>query len=83
MKILVIGGTRFFGIHTVNQLLRDGHDLTIATRGRTGDNFGDKIKRLAFDRYDEASIRQVLGGKFFDLVIDKIAYSSNDIKKLG
>lgn len=82
MKILVIGGTRFFGIHTVNQLLRDGHDLTIATRGRTGDDFGDKIKRLTFDRYDEASIRQVLGGKYFDLVIDKIAYSSNDIKKL-
>lgn len=82
MKILVIGGTRFFGIHTVNQLLRDGHDVTIATRGRTGDDFGDKIKRLTFDRYDEASIRQVLGGKYFDLVIDKIAYCSNDIKKL-
>ena len=25
MKILVIGGTRFFGIHMVNELLAKGH----------------------------------------------------------
>ena len=31
MKILVIGGTRFFGIHMVNELLAKGHDVTIAT----------------------------------------------------
>lgn len=32
MKILVIGGTRFFGVHMVNELLADGHHITIATR---------------------------------------------------
>ena len=35
MKILVIGGTRFFGIHMVNALLQRGYDITIATRGLT------------------------------------------------
>ena len=34
MNILVIGGTRFFGIHMVNKLLEQGHDITIATRGK-------------------------------------------------
>ena len=34
MNILVIGGTRFFGIDMVNELLTAGHDVTIATRGK-------------------------------------------------
>ena len=32
MKILVVGGTRYFGIPMVNALLAQGHDVTIATR---------------------------------------------------
>lgn len=32
MNILVIGGTRFFGIHTVKRLLESGHTVTAATR---------------------------------------------------
>ena len=27
MKILVLGGTRFFGIHMVNALIESGHDV--------------------------------------------------------
>ena len=27
MKILVIGGTRYFGIHMVNKLLEQGHEV--------------------------------------------------------
>lgn len=34
MKILVLGGTRFFGIHMVNELLINGHEVTVATRGK-------------------------------------------------
>ena len=35
MNILFIGGTRFFGVHAVRELLRRGHQVTIATRGTT------------------------------------------------
>lgn len=41
MNILMLGGTRFFGIHTVKALLSKGHAVTIATRGITKDEFGD------------------------------------------
>ena len=34
MNILVIGGTRYFGIHMVNKLLEQGYNITIATRGK-------------------------------------------------
>lgn len=52
MKILVIGGTRFFGIHTVNALLEHGHDVTIATRRNTSDSYGDKVERICVERTD-------------------------------
>ena len=82
MNILVVGGTRFFGIPMIEKLISDGHDVTIATRGRNQDSFGDNVKRLILDRSDEASIAEVLDGRIYDAIIDKIAYSSNDVKRL-
>ena len=48
MNILVIGGTRFFGIDMVNELLTAGHDVTIATRGKASDSFGDNVDNGRF-----------------------------------
>lgn len=80
MNILVIGGTRFFGIHMVNELLAKGHDITIATRGKAADEYGNKVKRIILDRTNETSMKNALGNRHYDVVIDKIAYCSNDIK---
>mgnify|MGYP000011815050 FL=1 len=80
VNILVIGGTRFFGIHMVNELLIAGYDVTIATRGKASDSFGDKVKRIFLERTKEESVREALSGTHYDVVIDKIAYCSNDIK---
>ena len=52
MNILVLGGTRYFGIHLVNDLLAMGHNVTIATRGQTPDTFGDQVTRIHVDRND-------------------------------
>lgn len=80
MKILVIGGTRFFGIHMVNELLANGHEVTIATRGTTSDNYGNRVKRIILERTNEESVKKALSGTHFDVIIDKIAYCSNDIR---
>lgn len=53
MKILVIGGSRYFGIHMVNKLLEQGHEVTIATRGKTPDSYGDKVERITIQRTNE------------------------------
>ena len=66
----------------VNDLLDKGHDITIATRGRTPDSFGGRVERITFERTDPASVREALAGKHFDVIIDKIAYCSNDIRML-
>lgn len=80
MKILVIGGTRFFGIHMVRELLAQGHAVTIATRGNAKDEFGERINRIVLERTNEESVKNALSGKHYDVVIDKIAYCSEDIR---
>ena len=74
MKILVIGWTRYFGIHMFIKLLVLVHELTYASRGKTPDSYGDKVERITIQRTNEESMRH------FDVVIDKIAYCSNDIR---
>lgn len=80
MNILVLGGTRFFGIPMIEELIRQGHDVTIATRQMKKDNFGDSVKRIQLERTDPTSMEKALKGHAFDVVYDKIAYCSNDIK---
>ena len=82
MKILVIGGTRFLGIPMVNELLANGHEVTIASRQTTKDPFGDRVARITLQRTDPESVKNALKNQHFDVVIDKIAYCSNDIKSV-
>ena len=82
MDILVIGGTRYFGIPMTNVLIEKGHDVTIATRGKNPDSYGDRVSRIIFDRADENSIITAFRDKSYDVIIDKVAYSSNDVKRL-
>lgn len=82
MNILVLGGTRFFGIPMVNKLISRGHQVTIATRGLTPDPFGNSVSRIRLDRSDKNSIARIFSGSRYELIIDKTAYSSNDIKRI-
>jgi len=79
---LVLGGTKFMGVHLVNKLLSAGHDVTIATRGKTPDSFGGKVKRMIIDRQDPASLYSAFKDKYYDVTVDNIAYSSNEVKFL-
>lgn len=82
MKILVIGGTRFIGIHLVSELIAKDHEVTIATRGLTPDVFGDSVKRIRFDRTDRKSVEESLAGISFDIVYDNINYSPTDTESI-
>lgn len=82
MKVLVLGGTQYFGIHLVDSLLRMGHEVTIATRGRRKDSFGDKVERLRIERTDPRSLASVFAGRRFDAVCDNLAFCSEDVRIL-
>lgn len=81
-KVLVFGGTRFFGKELVKDLLLIGDDVTIFTRGNVSDEFGDSIKRLQGDKRAEEDIKMALEGLYFDVVYDTISYSSNDAMRM-
>lgn len=81
-KILVLGGTRYFGRELVKCFIEKGYDITVATRGNSEDGFGDSVKRLKLDRDDKESLKKVLDGKYFDIVYDNIAYSPNNVCEL-
>jgi len=82
MKVLVLGGTRYFGIHMVNSLLQNGHEVTIATRGRRKDSFGRRVGRLKIERTDPVSLAAALAGRTFDAICDSLAFCSDDIRNL-
>ena len=57
MNVLVLGGTRYFGIPMVQELLRQGHQVTIGTRQMTQDNFGDTVQRIQVERMDPVQMQ--------------------------
>ncbi|TVX94054.1 NAD-dependent epimerase/dehydratase family protein [Paenibacillus agilis] len=74
-RILVMGGTRFFGKRLVQRLLENGDHVTIATRGITADSFGEQVQRVILDRADRHSVQAAAQLGEWDLVYDNICYS--------
>ncbi|MGV2805266.1 NAD-dependent epimerase/dehydratase family protein, partial [Clostridium perfringens] len=77
-KILVLGGTRFFGKRLVNRLLAKGDAVTILPRGHHQDSFGGAVARLTVDRKDPECLQQAVGSQDFDIVYDNICYTPEE-----
>lgn len=80
MKVLVLGGTRFFGKILVERLINDGLEVTLMTRGETPDPFGGRVRRMKCDRSDHDGMNRCLKGKHFDVVYDQICFSPDDAR---
>lgn len=80
MNILVLGGTRFFGIHIIKSLLKRGHKVTVATRGNKVEEFGASVNRIHVDRLDARAMKRAFINQHYDVVYDNICYCSNDLK---
>lgn len=79
MKILIIGGTRFFGKRFVQLMLDRGHDVTILTRGQSPDAFGNRVSRLVADRTDGAQLRHVVRADY-DVVVDNMLMTASEAR---
>lgn len=78
MNILIIGGTKFLGYHFTKRLLEEGHQITLFNRGRSPDDFGDKVKRILGDRNNHKGFQDQFRGLKYDVVLDMIAYKAED-----
>ncbi len=72
-RILVIGGSRYFGKHLVTLLREAGHEVTVLNRGSAAPPPG--VAHLVADRDDERQLRAALGPRTFDTVIDQVCYT--------
>ncbi|MBM6996907.1 NAD-dependent dehydratase [Paenibacillus sp. DXFW5] len=78
-KILVLGGSRYFGKRLVNRLAESGrHDVTVATRGLAEVRFDAPVTQLRMDRTNEDSLREAATAGPWDRVYDNICYSPDE-----
>jgi UDP-glucose 4-epimerase len=76
MKIFIIGGTGFISRNIVDILLVRGHDVTVFTRGKSGNPFTSH-KNLHFEsgnRNNESDLKAAISKNNFDVVYDMVAY---------
>ncbi|RXJ00914.1 NAD-dependent epimerase/dehydratase family protein [Anaerobacillus alkaliphilus] len=78
MNILVIGGTRFIGIHIVDELLRKKHKVTLFNRGKTNADYFPTVERIVGNRDDDLSM---LTNNHWDAVIDTCGYVPRIVQK--
>jgi len=75
MHILFLGGTRFLGRHAVDTALARGHAVTLFTRGKTPNPWGDAVRMLTGDRDPKvAPGLDALREGNWDAVIDTSGY---------
>ena len=73
------GGTRFIGVYLARQLIEEGHQVTLLTRGKkpvtfkipddTDSSFASyekAIQHIAADRSEHEGFKQAISGKGFD-----------------
>jgi nucleoside-diphosphate-sugar epimerase len=75
VKILVMGGTRFVGKPLVAQLLSEGHQLTLFTRGKNPVPAG--VEHLCGDRSSAEGLA-ALQGRSFDVIVDSSGRTLDD-----
>ncbi|GMN44070.1 hypothetical protein TIFTF001_013261 [Ficus carica] len=82
-KILIMGGTRFIGVFLSRLLVKEGHQVTLFTRGKAPisqqlpgesdadySDFSSKILHLKGDRKDFDFVKSSLSAEGFDVVYD-------------
>jgi nucleoside-diphosphate-sugar epimerase len=75
VKILVMGGTRFVGKPLVAQLLSEGHQLTLFTRGKNP--VPAAVEHLCGDRSTAEGLA-TLQGRSFDVIVDSSGRTLDD-----
>ncbi|MFJ9690786.1 NAD-dependent epimerase/dehydratase family protein [Kitasatospora sp. NPDC101183] len=80
MRILIIGGTRFVGLHFARAALAAGHDVTVLHRGKTGADLLPEATHLIADRDADLS---VLRGGSWDATVDVCAYFPRQVRELA
>ncbi|KAG8369052.1 hypothetical protein BUALT_Bualt15G0110200 [Buddleja alternifolia] len=94
-KILIMGGTRFIGLFLSRLLVKEGHQVTLFTRGKApiaqqlpGEpdtdfaDFSSKILHLKGDRKDFDFVKSSLSAEGFDVVYDINGREADEVEPI-
>jgi Nucleoside-diphosphate-sugar epimerases len=79
-NVLMIGGTRFIGRHTVEEFQDHGYDVTLLNRGNHDNPFGEDVTHIQGDRADDTALQAAQLSVDPDIVIDCVAYQPADVE---
>lgn len=80
LKVLYIGGTGTISSSCVAESIRQGHEVTILNRGRSGNRAPHPEARLVTaDVHDLASVRSALGDEAFDVVCSFVSFTTEHV----
>lgn len=80
MKVLIIGGNRFFGKRLVHLLLQQRHEVAVLNRGQTPDDFGDRVRRITCDRRELRKDHPALKDWHWDVVYDQVCFDATEAR---
>ncbi len=80
-KHIGIWRNSLFRKKTVEHFIKQGYEVTIATRGHLQDHFGNQVKRIIVDRRDgNHSGWQIIRATDWDIVFDNICYTESEAR---
>lgn len=76
MKVLIIGGNRYFGKRLASLWVDNGAEVTLLNRGQIDDGFKGQVERIRMDRrnLDATSFK----GRFWDVIYDQVCYDATE-----
>lgn len=77
LRILVLGGTKFLGVHVTQLALARGHTVTLFNRGKTNSDLFPDVEHLKGDRDGQLD---ALKGHQWDAVIDDSGYVPRHVR---
>ncbi len=80
MRVLILGGTSFFGRDIAEAFHRAGHSISIFTRGNQLPSDLPPHHHIRGDRKSREDLAKAWASQSFDLVIDNLAYDARDIE---
>ncbi len=81
MKVLVIGGTGYIGSHTVEELVRRGHEVSVFARGHTRTRLAEDVSLVKGDRHNREDLTRARSLRF-DAIIDINAYTREETQTI-
>jgi nucleoside-diphosphate-sugar epimerase len=79
MRILIIGGTSFIGLHAAGHAVAEGHEVTLFNRGQTNPTALPGVARMTGDRERPQDVAQ-LADRDWDAVLDTCGFEPEVVR---